>query len=139
MFVSHFDRTIDGAGRLILPPSHRLVLGEVGYMSLYPGCIGLWPPEAWEEFVDKFDDNKDATADVRRAKRSLYARAEMARPDSQGRITIPESLRERGGLDREVVVSGAGKHLEIWDRSKWEELQEEDDAALEALVAEIRI
>ncbi len=137
MFVSHFDRTIDGAGRLILPPPHRMELGEQGYLSLYPGCISLWPSEAWEEYVDKFDENREATADVRRAKRSLYARAEMVRPDSQGRITIPEAMRSRSGLEREVVVAGAGKHLEIWDRTQWAALEEDDDAALEALVAEM--
>ena len=47
--------------------------------------------------------------------RAFAANAHEVRPDSQGRITIPQRLREFAGLERDVVVIGAIDRIEIWD------------------------
>jgi MraZ protein len=49
----------------------------------------------------------------------LYSGASDEKPDKQGRVTIPPSLRSWAGLDRECVVIGAGNRIEIWDAAAW--------------------
>jgi len=41
-------------------------------------------------------------------------------PDKQGRILIPQDLRQFAGLEKDVVVIGANNKAEIWDRTSWE-------------------
>lgn len=47
--------------------------------------------------------------------------------DKQGRILIPFVLREFAGLDKEVVLAGVGRRIEIWNKVRWEETLEYDD------------
>jgi len=50
-------------------------------------------------------------------------------PDKQNRVTIPSALRSYAGLDRDLVVIGAGSRAEIWDAQAWETYLAEQEAA----------
>ena len=52
-------------------------------------------------------------------RRFFFSGAHEATPDKQGRLALPASLMEHAGLDREIVVTGTGEHLEIWNRDDW--------------------
>ena len=60
----------------------------------------------------------------RNIKRRLFATSEEVFPDKQGRILIPQSLRDFAHLDREVVVAGVSDYCEIWNQEAWDKLQE---------------
>jgi MraZ protein len=62
----------------------------------------------------------------------FFGNAERADLDGQGRLVIPQSLRTRAGLSREVVVLGVGERLEIWAASVWDR---EEQALIGAYVA----
>ena len=53
-------------------------------------------------------------------RRYLFSGAAEAEPDKQGRIVIPQNLREFAGLTKDVVVIGADDHCEIWDKAEWD-------------------
>jgi MraZ protein len=136
MFVGKTERNIDGAGRIILPPSHRAVLGEFGYLAMYPDCLALWPPASWEKFVNELVEEHEANeGDIRGARRALFSNAEVVKPDAQGRIPIKEELRVQGGLTKAVVLAGNGDHLEIWDAETWRSVELQDAAALSTVVS----
>jgi MraZ protein len=70
---------------------------------------------------------------VRDYSRVFFASASDEEPDKQGRITIPLSLREYAGLQRECVVIGANTRLEIWDAAAWANyLEQQEDAFSDA-------
>jgi MraZ protein len=56
------------------------------------------------------------------AARVFFSGAQEVRPDKQGRVALPQNLREYAGLTREVVVAGVFSRIEIWDRDRWLEL-----------------
>lgn len=58
-------------------------------------------------------------AKVRSVQRMFASGADSSKPDSQGRITVPEHLRTYAGLSREIVVIGALDHIEVWDAETW--------------------
>ena len=70
---------------------------------------------------DKFRalTNKEGRA----LQRYFFSGAAELEPDKQGRVLIPQSLRDFAGLERDVMVIGASVRAEIWDRQKWEENQ----------------
>jgi MraZ protein len=57
---------------------------------------------------------------VRDFSRVFFASASHEVPDSQGRITVPPSLREYAGLSKDCVVIGANSRVEVWDSTAWQ-------------------
>ena len=57
-------------------------------------------------------------------------------PDKTGRITIPATLREYAGLDKDVVIVGVDTRFEIWDAANWEADVAEQEAAYAEMESE---
>ena len=84
------------------------------------GCtlFGSYPAEEWERLSQKvaaIPESKGA-----QLKRWLFSGACEMVPDQQGRILIPQDLRQFAGLEKDVVVIGANNKAEIWNRAGWE-------------------
>ena len=73
------------------------------------------------------------------ALRAFAANAHEVKPDGQGRIVIPERLREFAGLQRDIVVIGALDRIEFWDATTWADLAEQSDQSLTAAVTDLGI
>ena len=56
---------------------------------------------------------------------TVYAGATQVQPDKQGRILIPQNLRDYAGLQKDLVIVGASNRAEIWDQERWNRMCEE--------------
>ena len=52
--------------------------------------------------------------------RVFLSGASQETPDKQGRVTVPQPLRDYAGLTKDCVVIGAGARLEVWDAQAWD-------------------
>ena len=86
-------------------------------------CLAVYSLDAWEVLSDKI--NQLPLSKAKRLQRFLFSGAVLAEPDKQGRILIPQSLREYAGLTKEMMIIGAGERAEIWDLEKWNRIMEE--------------
>ena len=68
----------------------------------------------------------------RNVQRAFFAGAMEASPDRQGRVAIPQGLREFAGLERDVVVVGLYDHVEIWDAAAWRRTKQMGEQRLAA-------
>lgn len=118
--------SIDVKGRLALPAPIRRALEEAGRPGLvlvysHQGAVYAFTKEDFEnEVEDKLvprDPFSDEVNDLAHATLSTAADAEM---DGQGRVRVPQHLRELAGLQRDCVVHAVLGRLEIWDRTTWE-------------------
>ncbi|MBR6470035.1 MAG: division/cell wall cluster transcriptional repressor MraZ [Lachnospiraceae bacterium] len=120
MFMGEYNHTIDAKGRLIIPAKFREELGEAFVITNgNDGCLNIYTWEAWETFLEKLlllPGNEDK----RKMVRALVSQADSVELDKQGRILIPNTLRERAGLIKDVVLAGAIDKIEVWDKSNWE-------------------
>ena len=82
-------------------------------------ALAVYPKETFEEMLRPVLNAPHTVKQVRDYQRMLTAGASFEVPDKQGRVTIPPLLRTYAGLDRDVVVIGAGSHAEIWDAETW--------------------
>lgn len=124
MLCGEYRYNIDAKGRLNFPAKLREGLGEsfVLAKSITDDCITVYPMDRWEQLVLKIDALPISKS--RNIKRRLFATSEEVFPDKQGRILIPQSLRDFAHLDREVVVAGVSDYCEIWNQEAWDKLQE---------------
>ena len=128
MFMGEYNHSIDTKGRLIIPSKFRDMLGDEFVVTKgLEGCLFVFEKYELESFMDKLNEKSDLEAKVRKIKRFFISGAQEMEPDKQGRMLVPPTLREYAGLEKEVVFAGVGGHIEIWDKSKWDDVTSFDD------------
>ncbi|HCX84152.1 MAG TPA: cell division/cell wall cluster transcriptional repressor MraZ, partial [Micrococcales bacterium] len=116
MLIGTFTPRLDEKGRLILPAKFREELaGGLVMTRGHEKCLFVFP---MAEFVTLHNTLRAAPLTSREARdfnRVLLSGAHDEIPDKQGRVTIPATLRQWAGLERELAVVGTGNKLEVWD------------------------
>lgn len=120
MFTGECEHSIDAKGRIIIPAKYREELGE--QFTVTPGldgCLFVYPDSEWAAFVEKLK-GLPGTREGRRLQRYFLAGAAAVAMDKQGRVLIPQKLREAAGLTKDIVFVGVITKLEIWSQENWE-------------------
>lgn len=130
MFTGKFYHTLDDKGRLIMPASFRKDLEIEGISTVWVtyglgNCLSVYPPSQFEEILNKIEAMPGTKKEVRDFTRKLCSEAVRCNLDEQGRITLPESLRQLAGLKKDVIVIGVIRRVEIWAEELWSEYDQE--------------
>ncbi len=122
MFRGQFTHGIDDKGRLSIPAKFREALREEKTLVLTSAesYLTVYPLSEWRAIEDRLRANPKFKREQRDYLRFVYSSAEDVDLDSQGRILIPQSLRQRAGIGRDVVIIGMMDTIEIWDKARWE-------------------
>ena len=129
-----YEHTIDAKGRMNFPAKLREEFGEHFYIakSFNEKCLTVYTKESWDALRESLKDKPSKVALP--IERFLFGSACEAEPDKQGRIAIASALRNYANISTEVVVVGLVDRAEIWDKTSWEEYNNqttsEDIAAL---------
>lgn len=121
-FAGTFQHTLDDKGRVILPARFREQLSTgVVLAKSQEYCLEVWTTANFERRVEEMKEWQAGDRRRRAFMRVYLSGAHPDSPDSQGRITVPQQLREYASLDRELTIIGQGNRLEIWDRESWDD------------------
>ena len=119
MFMGEYDHTIDVKGRVIIPSKFREDLsGEFVITAGLDGCLFVYPMVEWERFIDELK-RLPGSKEVRQLQRYFMAGAAACDMDKQGRVLIPNKLREHGEIEKDVVLVGVINKIEIWSQERW--------------------
>jgi MraZ protein len=120
MFIGEYKHTIDDKGRLAVPAKFKLKLkrGAVVTRGL-DDCLFLYPADEWKKLAEKLVALPISQAKSRAFARLMLSGAMDVQLDAQGRIILPDYLRQYAGVHRKVVITGLYNRLEIWDEEKW--------------------
>ena len=123
MFRGQYVHTIDDKGRLSIPAKLREALGKDRTLVLtsFEAFITVFPMKTWRNMEARIRSNPTFKRERRDFLRLVYSSAEDVEIDPQGRILIPQALRQRAGITRDVVILGVMDQIEIWDKARWEE------------------
>ena len=115
--TGEYEHNLDAKGRLFIPARLRDELGDVFYVTIsMEKCLSAYSGESWQNLSDKVS----AMPYVKqRMVRPLFAHAAKCELDKQGRILLPQNLRDFAGLDKNVTVVGCNNHAEFWDSDAW--------------------
>lgn len=121
MFMGEFQHSIDAKGRLIIPAKFREKLGENFFVTRgLDGCLFGYSQDEWERLEAKLNEMPLAKKDARLFVRFFYSAATECELDKQGRINIPQSLRQHANLEKSCVIVGVSNRIEIWDETRWQ-------------------
>ena len=124
MLIGEYQHTIDAKNRVIVPAKFREDLGSLFYITKgLDGCLFVLSRKGWEQLQAKIDAMPISKS--RGLQRFFFAGAAEAEPDKQGRILIPQNLREYAELEKDVTFIGTSTRAEIWSTEKWNRMNEE--------------
>lgn len=129
MFYGEYEHSIDRKGRLIIPSKFREVLKEHYIEKFYitgglDNCLFLFTEEEWRTQEQKFKSMSFTKAEARRFNRLYFSGACELTCDKQGRVLIPQNLKNFAGIKIDVVIIGVSNRIEIWSKEKWNEFYE---------------
>ncbi|MFI5387573.1 MAG: division/cell wall cluster transcriptional repressor MraZ [Fimbriimonadales bacterium] len=123
------EATIDDKGRILVGKKKRERLGETFAMAVGEvGCLVAFPEEAWRNKVNEMLGYDSLNQGRQQYTRLFlgYADDEL-KFDQQGRVVVPQKLRELAKLTDKVLLVGCGDRLEIWAKEEYERFQEDTE------------
>ena len=129
-----YYHNMDAKGRMAFPNKLREQLGVNFVITIgLEGCLYVYSNEEWEKFTEQIRTLSGPVA--KQAIRKYAANAVVAEADKQGRILIPQNLREHAGLDHDITVIGNLNRAEIWDTARYNEINSKftDEELAEAI------
>ncbi len=128
MITGEYRYSLDEKGRLMIPAKVRAEIpGSVLVLTRgIDRCLWLFPPEQWKNKSEQLLSSTSLFHEKDRLiHRRIVAPAQEVEIDRSGRIVVPPTLREYGGLIKDCIILGMLTHLEVWDeptyRQYWEE------------------
>ncbi|MFI9105233.1 division/cell wall cluster transcriptional repressor MraZ [Streptomyces fildesensis] len=121
MFLGTYAPRLDDKSRLVLPAKFREQLAEGLVITKgQERCLYVWPLRGFQAVTEELRRAPLTSKPARDYMRVLFAGATDEVPDKQGRITVPQPLREYAGLDRDCAVIGADTRVEVWSAQAWD-------------------
>ncbi|MGD0465624.1 MAG: division/cell wall cluster transcriptional repressor MraZ [Gammaproteobacteria bacterium] len=128
MFRGINNINLDDKGRIAIPTRCREMLDVccsnnqlIITIDTEERCLLMYPLTCWEDIEKKIESLPSFNYAARRIQRLLIGHATEVLLDNQGRILLPQELREYAGLQKRAVLVGQGKKFEIWDAKIWTE------------------
>jgi MraZ protein len=138
MFMGEYQHAVDEKGRLIMPAKFREELGERFVVTRgLDNCLFVYPLHEWTVLEQKLKALPFTKSDARAFMRFFFSGAAECELDKQGRILIPNNLREHARLRREVVVIGVSGRVEIWSQEVWQQYSDETNLSFESIAEKI--
>jgi MraZ protein len=121
-FLGRFLHQLDPKGRIALPAQFRRGRESDSFVLIrtQPEALTLYPDDAWARVQEELLDSVRRQPEHRHKVLRITADAVEVVPDKQGRILIPERMREAAGLTTEAWVVGAINKIQIWDPARFE-------------------
>lgn len=130
MFMGEYQHSIDDKGRLIIPAKLRDDLGSTFIITRgLDQCLFVYPMDQWVKLEQKLQALPLMKADARAFTRFFFSGASECEWDKQGRINIPNHLREYAKLEKECMVVGVQSRVEVWSKDAWEHYMNQSAAS----------
>jgi len=121
MFFGEYPYKVDEKGRVPLPPKFRREMREGVILAKGMGekCIAIYPVAEWKRMSEKLAEKAVTPANLRKLNRAIFGSAFSASFDGQGRIKLPDPLRDYATIADTAIVVGANTRVELWSDEGW--------------------
>jgi MraZ protein len=126
MLIGQYDGKISEKYQAALPKKFRDELGDRLIITKgFENCLIIVSEENWKTLLEGTEGKPFTSKNTRELQRFLLGNATYIELDGKGRFVIPEFLRNFAGLKSDIIFAGIQRFVEIWDKTKWEENQNE--------------
>lgn len=142
MFYGEYEHAMDRKGRLIIPSKFREVFKE-NYVERFfvtrglDTCLFVFAEDEWKKQEGKFRSLPFTSREARQFNRIYFSGACEVTCDRQGRILVPQYLKDFARIKNEVVVVGVSSRMEIWSKELWKEFYDNTKDSFEKIAENI--
>jgi MraZ protein len=133
-FFGRYEHSLDPKGRVILPAKFRAAFDEGGYLTQYHDrCLALWTPDEFDKQMRGMQEAQEQGREQRNLARLWASGSAEVDVDRQGRMAIPQHLRDFARLDvpgGDCLVIGAIDRVELWSPAQWQAKVEPSEGLL---------
>ncbi len=120
MLVGEHIHTLDPKKRLSLPAKFRKEVGKkVVITNGLDHSLFIYPIKQWERVMEKVGELPMGQSDTRQFARFLLGGAVETEVDANGRVLVPDFLKDFAKLENRVAVVGMYDRIEIWNERQW--------------------
>ena len=121
--IGTYVHNVDEKGRLAIPSKMRVELGEPFFITIMSNqCLTVFPKDEWDSFCAELNSIPKSDRKAQQSIRVILASAVKCEPDKQGRVLLPQTLRDFVDIKKEVVTNGVSSTAEIWAKDKWDKI-----------------
>lgn len=129
--LGQYDHTINAKGRMNFPSKLLAELGDTFIVTVgLDGCLVVYSNTEWAKLESAIGRHSLSALADRNVNRWFFGSANEVEVDAQGRILIPQKLREIAELEKDVVVVGCSSYAEIWSKERYDEIVNVPDVSL---------
>ena len=142
MFYGEYEHTLDKKGRVIIPSKFREIVKEHYVEKFYmtrglDKCLFMFTEDDWRTQERKFRDMPFTRQESRRFNRLYFSGASEVICDKQGRILVPQYLKEYAEIKLHVVIIGVVDRIEIWAKEHWQRFYQESLSSFEDIAEKL--
>ena len=138
MLLGEYRHNVDIKGRVSIPSKFREDLGQSFVVTKgLDNCLFLYSKSEWETFENKLKELPLTNSDARTFMRFFFAGATEVELDKQGRINIPQVLRDYANIKKDVVILGISTRAEIWNAKSWNEYTSSESLELNNIASQM--
>jgi len=122
VFFGSHEHVLDDKGRTSLPKEFRDILKREKadpWLTLGASCLQIYTAEEFAKIQARLTEDALPDGEIIRRQRLTLGNAARCKVDAQGRILVPPTLRKYASLERDIVFTGRGALIEVWDRALW--------------------
>jgi MraZ protein len=124
MFIGEYKYNLDNKNRLALPSKFRNFFKEGAVITKgLDNCLFIYTTKEWGKLVDKLASLPISQAKSRAFARLMLAGAMDVNLDVQGRVILPDYLKQFASLNKKIILAGLYNRLEVWDEKLWSKYQ----------------
>jgi len=142
MFYGEYLHSIDRKGRLILPAKFREV-AKANFIEKFfvtrglDKCLFMFSEEEWRTQEAKFKSLSFTKQEARTFNRIYFSGAAEVSADRQGRILLPQYLKDFAEIKKDVMIVGVSNRIEIWAKDKWQEFYGNSRQSFESIAEKL--
>jgi MraZ protein len=136
MWYGEFSHSLDEKSRFILPAKFRDKIKNLADKRFYltrglDQCLFFLHEPEWRKMEEKLKNVSFTKQDSRFFNRLFFSGAQEIEIDAQGRIIIPDYLKDFSGIKKDIVILGVSDRIEIWDKESWKKSYQENSKKFE--------
>lgn len=144
MFTGEYHHTIDDKNRLAIPaPLRDSIHVETEGKGFFitrglDACLFMYTPKVWQSVVFRIEQLSFTNKKARQFQRLFFSKAQkISDSDQQGRILIPQYLKDLAKIQKNVVIVGVSSRIEIWDEEAWKDFESEHTKGFEEIAEDL--
>ncbi|MCF6268288.1 MAG: division/cell wall cluster transcriptional repressor MraZ [Melioribacteraceae bacterium] len=143
MFLGSFNYTLDAKGRIAIPARLRKFVSPDANNTFVltrgsAKCINIYPMNYWKELLEsKLDKLNSFDPKETKFMRLFLQEASEDQFDTQSRLLVPKKLIDFAEIEKDIVILGMNKYIEVWNPKLYEQYLNEIEEPYETIAKEV--